>query len=106
MDEYEYRKLIKRKLSENYEDLKFQLDGLNNFTEKMISNQLIAPRFQKEGFDAIMREFLMKIDQSNITETIEIFEILIQIIWQLGKIKVAITLKINWSVSHTKRGRL
>ena len=68
--ENKYRKLIKKMLYTHYYDLKCCLDGLDAFTDRMISSNLIAARSRYKSFDEIMSEFQDKLQSSRSVTTI------------------------------------
>lgn len=54
----------------HYDNLKCCLDGLDAFTDRMISSNLIAARSRYKSFDKIMSEFQDKLQSSRRVTTI------------------------------------
>lgn len=100
-------RLIKKKISTHYKNLKALLDGLNDFTGRMISNGLIPETFRKAAnFDAIIEQFWKTLKSSiSVKDTYNTF---ITVIREVKMNDMADNLVIQWSAQGTRQsgGRL
>lgn len=94
---------IENKLLNCYSKLDNRLDGLDDFTERMVSNNLIVATSDYRNFDAIMSEFKTKLQRSiSMWELRNTYKTFIKVL-ENSKIDVNDfqLIVINWSVSKS-----